>query len=59
MKKNREVVNTGCCKRNVRIVEILDGAKAAVSSELDGIFTLKGVQETALKAFLNGKDVFA
>lgn len=59
MKKNCEVVNIGYCKKNVWIVEILDGARAAVSSELDGIFTLKEVQETALKAFLHGKDVFA
>lgn len=34
-----------------------DAAVAAVSSEQDGIFTLKE-QRTALKAFLSRKDVF-
>lgn len=31
---------------------------AAGLSELDGIFTFKGDQRTALKAFPGGKDVF-
>lgn len=38
---------------------IMDAAVASVLSELGGIFILKGEQRTALKAFLNGKDVFA
>lgn len=37
----------------------VDAAVAAVLSELDGVFTFKEEQRTALKAPLVGRDVFA
>lgn len=34
----------------------VDAALVAISSELNGLFTLQGEQRTVLKAFLSGKD---